>query len=364
RDHELTAMHPVLAPKGRLALYLGSWLFVGGLLAGLFVAQRELGWIGSLVVALPLSTVYAFVCLSAWYVARSMPLSSTTGLRVLATALAAAVVSGTLWLGATRVWVEQLTSRGWVSAPVRASGLDTIVLGFGVLLYLLSLAVSYLIGTFDAARQAERRALEVQVLAREAELRSLRAQVDPHFIFNSLHSISALTSADPAAARRMTLLLAEFLRESLALGGADRIPVERELRLAERFLEIERVRFGSRLEAAISPGNAAGCFVPPLLLQPIVENAITHGVAQVLEGGTVEVSAARSDATLSIVVENPCDPQRPRGTGAGVGLSNVRARLRAAYGGEARLQAAEKEGRWRVELTLPLDKGQGTRNKG
>ena len=93
---------------------------------------------------------------------------------------------------------------------------------------------------------------KVQVLAREAELRSLRAQLDPHFLFNCLHSISALTTADPPAARRMCLLLAEFLRETLALGAERRITIARELKLVDRFLSVERIRFGDRLDVDLS----------------------------------------------------------------------------------------------------------------
>jgi two-component system, LytTR family, sensor histidine kinase AlgZ len=222
------------------------------------------------------------------------------------------------------------------------------------LLYLLSLAISYLLGSFEETRRIERRALRVQVLAREAELRSLRAQIDPHFLFNSLHSISALTTADPPAARKMCVVLAEFLRESLALEGEDRITVARELKLAERFLAVERVRFGDRLDMSIAAEPAAeGCLIPPLLLQPLVENAVTHGVAHQLEGGTIRIAASRTPKTLSILIENPCDPDRPRGTGVGVGLANVRARLRALHGTEAAVHATEQKGVWRVELSLP-----------
>ena len=157
-----------------------------------------------------------------------------------------------------------LARRGWLSMPSRGfAGVDTLLLGFGLLLYLLSLAVSYLLAAFELSREAERRALRGQVLAREAELRLLRAQIDPHFLFNSLHSISALTGSDPAAARRMCLLLADFLRESLVLGAQDRITLDRELGLVERFLAVERVRFGDRLAGDITAerrrGERASC---------------------------------------------------------------------------------------------------------
>ena len=93
--------------------------------------------------------------------------------------------------------------------------------------------------------------------------------------------------------------------------------------------------------------------MPPLLLQPLVENAVTHGVAHVLEGGTVKVRASRSPSRLTIVVENPADRDRPRSKGTGMGLANVRARLAASYGAEARVDAAEEAGLWRVEISLP-----------
>jgi hypothetical protein len=347
-------MHPILAGGSRLALYLGSWAFVGGLLAALLVGRVAATWPGATAVSLPLAMAYAFICLSAWYVARSLPLRATSRLRIVSTALATSAVSSAGWLLMARVWTDGLRARGWLSGPAPdRGGLETLVFGLGVLLYLLSLAVSYLLITFEETRDAEQRALRVRVLAREAELRSLRAQIDPHFLFNSLHSISALTAVDAAAARRMCLLLAEFLRASLALEGEEHIPLSRELTLVEHFLGVERVRFGDRLRADIELESGGECLVPPLLLQPIVENAITHGVAHVLDGGAVTVRASRTARLLSIVVENPCDPDRPRGTGTGVGLANVRARLHALHGSDAYLHATEYEGRWRVALTLP-----------
>ena len=152
----------------------------------------------------------------------------------------------------------------------------------------------------------------------------------------------------------MCLLLGDFLRETIKLGAEARITLARELKLAERFLEVERIRFGDRLDVEISASpDAETCVVPPLLLQPIVENAVTHGIAHLLERGTVRISAARTPARLSILIENPCDADRPRGTGTGVGLANVRARLRTLYGTEASVTASEHEGTWRVDVSFP-----------
>ena len=346
-------MYPLLARRSHLAVYLLLWMLMGVLLAAALALQGGLPWTNALAAGVPMAVGYSFICLSAWYVARSMPLAGTGMIRVVATALAAATLSAAMWLVLGRGWMALLATR-WPAHTTRTfAAIQTLVFGAGVLLYLLALSVSYILVVFEASQDAQRRGLQGQVLAREAELRSLRAQIDPHFLFNSLHSISALTTADPPSARRMCLLLGDFLRQTVALGGADRITLSRELALIENFLAIERVRFGERLSIALDAGNAGDCLVPPLLLQPLVENAVTHGIAHMLEGGTVRVAAVRDGAWLKIVVDNPCDPDRPRRGGTGVGLANVRARLRALHGADAALVAEARGDRWYVELTLP-----------
>ncbi len=151
----------------------------------------------------------------------------------------------------------------------------------GIVLFLLAVAFNYLFITFEASQQGEKKALELQVLAREAELRALRAQIDPHFLFNSLNSINALVMTDPEAARRMCVLLAEFLRSCLKLGSENRISLGEEMKMAENYLDIERVRLGSRLivEREIHP-ECERCAVPPLIMQPLLENAILHVYAK------------------------------------------------------------------------------------
>ena len=349
-------MHPILARPARVAAYIAIWLPLGGLLAALLTVQRVMAWPAAFSYAVPLAVAYGFLCLSAYYAAHGLPIDRFDPLRVVVTAIAAAFLSSALWLLAARAWIGFLGAMGrWPDIPGIFRATAPTLFGFGFLLYLLAIAVSYIGATFEAARDAERRGLELQVLAREAELRALRAQLDPHFLFNSLQSISALTAADPPAARRMCLLLADFLRDTLSLGAQDRIPLASELSLAERFLAIEKVRFGDRLRVEIDPGDAPACRVPSLILQPLVENAVTHGIAHVLEGGTVRVAARAGVAAVTITVDNPCDPDRPPGRGTGVGLANVRDRLRTLYGVDARLSTEERGGRHVAQVELPLD---------
>src|SRR3954470_13084420 len=348
-------MHPILARASRLAAYLAIWIPLGVLLAALLALQGVFGWAHAALVGVPLSISYGFLCLSAWYVATGSPVERVGVARVSVAAIVSAFLSSSVWLLIARAWLWVIESFArWPDVSVSFRAAAPTLFGFGFLLYLLAMAVSYLAAAFAVSRDAERRGLELQVLAREAELRALRAQLDPHFLFNSLQSISALTTADPAAARRMCLLLADFLRETLALGARARITLSAELALVRKFLAIEQVRFGDRLQVDLDAGDNADTPVPPLLLQPLVENAVTHGVAHVLEGGVVRVRTERRMASLVITVDNPTDADRPAGRGTGLGLRNVRERLASAYGDDSFLRAEEQDGRFLVRVELPV----------
>lgn len=348
-------MHPIFGNRRRLALYLALWLPVGGLLA-LTLGGGEIGWIQSLLIGLPLALFYGNICLAAWYLCRAFPPAASRASQLAATHLSAAVLSSTLWLLAGRGWLKLLAAArpAYDAAIERFTAEAPLLLLAGVLLFLLAVALSYAFIGFEMSREAERRALELKVLAREAELKALRAQIDPHFLFNCLHSLAALATSDPAAARRMAILLGDFLRESLRLGARDAIPLGDELSLVERYFAIEQVRFGARL--ALERDTATGAeraLVPPLLLQPLAENAITHGIANLLEGGVVRISAIARDGRVEIAVENPYDPDNARHGGAGVGLNNVRQRIERFFGSDGRVDVSREPDRFRVVLQIP-----------
>jgi LytS/YehU family sensor histidine kinase len=224
------------------------------------------------------------------------------------------------------------------------------------LLYLLSTALFYILLSNQAAHEAEKGAVEARALARESELKALKAQVNPHFIFNCLNSISALTASDPAKAREMCILLAEFLRKALALGERSHIPLQEELDLIHAYVSVEQIRFGSRLkfEENIEPA-ALESQIPPLLLQPLIENAIRHGVATLSEGAWVRLEIGRAQKKVSITVSNNFDSEAPRKRGAGIGLKNVRGRLDTTYGNVAHFDVRTEDGRFRVTMNVPSD---------
>ena len=349
-------MHPILENRQRLAFYLTAWIPIAVILT--VILKRGLAsWPEAIVVAAPMTLVYAFMCLSAWYVCLAAPMRSSSPLRLPVTLLVASALASAAWFTLGEVWV--LGIEPWLEIP----GLgDRYVTQFmpifanGVMLYLLAATAHYLLITVEESRISEKRALELQVLAREAELKALRAQIDPHFLFNSLNSISALTVSDPQGARSMCVLLADFLRTSLVLGARQQIPIVDELRLVDSFLSIEKIRYGQRLSVIrnVDP-SCHDCLVPPLLIQPLVENAIRHGIAPLVEGGTVRLDIHRNGTGMEIVLKNPVDdsPEVHTQRGAGVGLDNVRSRLAKLFSNQSTVSVSRENGEFQVRLRFP-----------
>jgi hypothetical protein len=351
-------VHPLLARPARLLLVVAIAALFGVPLAWILRLIEPRPWLAALAYAVPLQILTSFIVLSAWWVCRRHPIAGAQGgalwsavFAQFAAALQTSVVRvalGAFWAVALQRWLYAGLSR---AALVQ----DLVVLfATGVPFYLLSAVAHYLFLAFEASHEAERLVLETQVGAREAELRALRAQLNPHFLFNSLNSINALVGSDPEGARRMCEGLGDFLRRTLALGARDEVTLGEELALVERYLGIEQVRFGDRLrvERVVDP-DAAACRVPPLLLQPLVENAIKHGIQDCVAGGVIRIEAKRSAGTLRVAVENPVDPDAPVRRGEGVGLANVQRRLEVFGARDSQLVATREADVFRVTLTLP-----------
>jgi len=351
-------MHPLLASRARLGAYLLGWVPIALLLMGI---ARSQGWslieAGSL--ALPLCFLAAFLFLSAWFLCRALPLGRTAegmGTHWAAWGTAALLMGG-LWAGLAWLLAQMLS---WIPGlDVLPLGVEPHLLvppGLGILLYLASVALSYLMLAQDRAVEAERKGAELQLLAQESELKALRAQLNPHFLFNSLNSLSALTTLDPARAREMCVLLSDFLRRSLRLGERRLVPLRDELDLARAYLAIEQIRFASRLNVAWNIDPAAEpALLPTLLLQPLVENAIKHGIAALPEGGTLVLSAETAEGHVILRVDNPMDAEVPAPQGLGLGLRQVRQRLLGRFGSRARFEAQAQDGVHRVTLVFPLE---------
>lgn len=319
---------------------------MGAILGLLISATGNLTMAETAAITGPVTLVLAFMCLSPWYTCRFLPVRGMKpGGFVLQHLAASVVVAGGVLLVARLVaWafseiLPGLDDRFRGSAPVLTAMVTMI--------YLLSIALHYVVIEAQGSRRSE-------LLAREAQLKALKAQVNPHFLFNSLNSISALTAVDAGRARDMCIRLADFLRTSLRLGERGSIPFREEMELTRMYLDVEQVRFGVRLRLSEDISEACyQCEVPALLIQPLVENAVKHGIALIDEGGEIALRGWRKQDVLMFSITNPFDPDAPSSRN-GIGLENVRQRMEARYGSAARMEIEAETRQFRVTLQLPV----------
>ena len=334
-----------------------GWIFFSLLLAVLLKSPGILIWSHALALAAVLSGLAQVSAISADFSCRTAPLSRTPLWRLLLTHVVAALLLTFFWVKVGVIVARQFDSiEGWKGIYGEYVLKTGMMFAAGFFYYLLSVAVQYALIAQKASNEAQARAVESSIRAREAELSALKAQINPHFLYNSLNSISALTSIDPARAREMCVSLADFLRLTLGMGEKPVIPLREEVGLLEKYCAIEKVRFGERLrvEEEIQE-EAKECLLPPLLLQPLFENAVVHGIAQMPEGGWIRLRATRNEDRVSLTVENSWDPEAGSSRKNGVGLKNVQRRLEARYGNEARLQANAEDEVFRVNLSFPVE---------
>jgi two-component system, LytTR family, sensor histidine kinase AlgZ len=337
--------------------YAAAFAAFGALLAALLGAGLEVEWPWAIALGAMLAAVHGIVCRSAEHISRVNPLLSARLPAALSTFAAASSVAGIafagLALGGTALASELPAARIADTLPA--------FFGFGAGAYLVAAAYYYASAAHREALQLEARAKEAELAAVESELRALSAKLNPHFLFNALNSIAALAASDPEASRRMCIALAEHMRSQLRAGDAAFIPLEAELAIARGYLAIERVRFGDRMD--VEEAIDADCLawpVPPMVLQPLVDNAVKHGVAAMSEAGTISLEAHLDGGDLVVAVENAVGGgAAPRAVRAGIGLDLVRRRLFAAYGRSASLDAAAGPARFRAAIRIPRDREEG-----
>ena len=228
------------------------------------------------------------------------------------------------------------------------------ILGWNLLigcwLYVLIAGLSYAIRANGRARAQEAAASEARLLAQQAQLVALRAQINPHFLFNALHSVGALVSTDPARADQALECLGDLLR--YALGTEHEVLLAQEWTFTKNYLSFEQLRMGDRLRVdAHAEPDALSTMVPPLILQPIVENAVRHGIADRPDGGRITLRGHIADDRLILRVID--DGRGAKGGGDGLGLSSVRRRLEALYGDRATVAIDSSAAGCTVSITLP-----------
>jgi len=229
-----------------------------------------------------------------------------------------------------------------------------------LIVYWLIVLISHAYAYYQNYRESQLAASQLAAQLAEAQLKALKMQLHPHFLFNTLHSISSLLSKDTEAARKMIAQLGDFLRLTLENSGAQEVLLQQELEFLKCYLEIERIRFCDRLSIDIDADpQALRCQVPNLILQPIVENAIRHGIAPRSAAGRIEVSARRSNGMLRLQVKDngpglTMDLLLNKGSNQGIGMANTRERLDQLFGNKHRFELSnDPEGGLIVTIEMP-----------
>lgn len=350
-------MHPILSQPRRLFWYVLVWTIPGVLLAWTLVAVHSVTWSGALFFALPAVHLYGFILTSSYYVCRSLPIRQRTALRVVAVFGCASLLSSLLWVILCVFWSQIIGDAvGHSGSALIDRQLIILLFVVALLLYLVSLLAHDVFIAFENIRSAERQQVASQLLARDAELQMLRSQINPHFLFNSLNSISALTSIDANAARDMAIELGGFYRKTLALSEKTQISLGEEVELCQYFLAIEKIRFGEKLHVswAIDPATLIAQ-VPAMFMQPLIENAIKHGICNLSEGGVIQIKSALEDCWLHIAISNPVDPASPGTIGTATGLKNFKARIHTLYQERARISWYKAHNNFYLDIIIPFD---------
>lgn len=345
--------HPILADRTRLILWWLVWVFITlGQTLLYYYAYGNFTPV-SIPDAIISLVIYSGIGLSLWYVFRYLNASGSKTISVIINLIIGGVISVGLWMLITRYFTvvflpkENNYQEYWsVTLPYRT--------GTGIFIYCLIILAYYLFISLYNLSEKNAREARLESLIKETELKMLRSQINPHFLFNSLNSISSLTITNPDKARDMVIKLSEFMRYSLSKKDEMPVTLRSELENLRLYLEIEKVRFGDRLTTEeIIDEQCLETKMPVMLLQPLYENAIKHGVYESTEMVRITTMAKINGEYVEITISNDYEQVPSSRKGTGTGLLNVARRLELFYGKKASFRTSKENGIYSVTLYIP-----------
>lgn len=306
---------------------------------GLFIVQSLTLWLGDIIPleeaiidSLVFNSIFAFTSIGLWYIVINNDLFGESSIDQVITHISAFVISLIIWLFASTHLLRLLLADhpDYIQFLEKSINIRIFV---GIVLYIINLLFFYLLKTIKQLRDKEKHEKQITKLLRDTELEALKTQINPHFLFNSLNSIHALTRSNPEKASEMILQLSDYMRYSLNRGGERLTTLQEEIMNLEKYLSIEKIRFGNKLNYTCSVTEEShGMKIPPMLLQPLFENAIKHGLYSVTDGFYLHVDITSGPKKLQIVIENNFDSNFPSKDHKGLGINNVKNRLLNIYG--------------------------------
>lgn len=345
--------HPVLRNKVRFIAWWLVWLFIALGQSLLFYYAYGSFNNTSLIDSIVSLITYSGISLSLWYPFRFINSGEIRPTSLVSNLVGGGAISVTLWILLTKlimtlIFPENNNYQAYWDAtfPYR--------IGTGVFIYGLVILTYYLFESLTNLSEKKAKEARLESLIKETELKMLRSQINPHFLFNSLNSISSLTITDPEKARDMVIKLSEFMRYALSRKDEQPVSFRSELENLRLYLNIEKVRFGDRLliEENIDK-NCLEIKMPVMLLQPLYENSVKHGVYESARRVRITTKAEISDGYLKIVISNNYDDAPSFRRGTGTGLQNVVRRLELFYNNKASIKTVKENGIFSVTLYIP-----------
>lgn len=347
--------HPVLSNRVRLIVWWLVWLFLG--IGQSFLFYYAYGSFASLSIIDSLLSllIYSGIALSLWYPFNYFNTSSAKTTTLISNLIASGAITVTLWIFITK-YIVQLVLPAENNFQAYWDATFPYRVGTGVFIYSLIILIYFLFISLTNLSEKKAKEARLESLVKETELKMLRSQINPHFLFNSLNSISSLTVTDPGKARIMVIKLSDFMRYALSRKDEQLVPLQSELENLRLYLDIEKVRFGDRLitEEKIDE-KCLNIKIPVMLLQPLYENAVKHGVYESTERVRIFTSAEIRDGYLEIAINNNYEPGPTSVKGTGTGLMNVLRRLELVYGNKASLRTSKENNIYSVNLFVPVD---------
>lgn len=345
--------NPLIERIKHIYIYAIVWAVISTLQTILIILATDLKLYVAITDSLVFNVLFAFLAVTVWYPIRYGNPEGKLSVGVVITYLIVGVViiTGWLFLGyliLKFILVDHETYFTFLNDSFIAR-LATGILYYGVILLMYHL--------FIYSKELEAKNLnetKLNLLVKESELNVLRSQLNPHFLFNSLNSISSLTVSDPETARDMIIKLSEFLRYALRHGEREKTRFSEEISNIDLYLQIEKIRFGEKLifEKEIGKGCEKG-LIPNMILQPLFENAVKHGVYESTEPITIRMTCEALARSMEIRIRNNFDSSQVSRKGAGIGLRNVRNRMMLIYGRDDLVQIDKFENEFEVKLQIP-----------
>lgn len=346
--------HPILEGSG-YKLYTLTWAIVSIAHVLVLTQYYEFSFTASILDSIIHNLLFAAISPGFWYLIKHSNYKRGDIANLFGTHAVAALLTVTFWLFLAKfILTFLILNEAEYISFLQATLLWRAILG--LLFYSIIVLVYYLIHYYLDQQDRNNRELELRSLLSESELKMLKSQINPHFIFNSLNSISSLTMSMPEKAQEMVIKLSDFLRYSIGKGSSEMNSLSEEIQNVQLYLDIEKVRFGDKLnfESKVSE-PCEKVMVPNLILQPLFENAVKYGVNESIEAVRIALECRSVDGMLNIRISNNFDPNGIPKKGEGIGLANIQKRLTLVYHRNDLLQIEKQENEFIVVLKFPIE---------